>query len=179
MVADKADNTLASHRVYIDDDGTIYDASLNQTNILGNNNKFYRIQLLEPKVRGKFKTWTRWGRVGERGQSKLISGGSFQDAFRDFNKKFKDKTGHTWDDRHEPPKSGKYTFVERSYEQDASSDDDKLPGAGPRLGSKQSTSSGNPPSLLHLPVQQLMQLIFNVRRLLHESAQLIGTTEIL
>lgn len=29
-------------KVYIDDDGIIFDASLNQTNIGGNNNKVYR-----------------------------------------------------------------------------------------------------------------------------------------
>lgn len=37
---------LTGHHVYIDpDQGLIYDASLNQTNASGNNNKFYRIQV--------------------------------------------------------------------------------------------------------------------------------------
>jgi len=36
---------LASYRVYIADDGLIYDAALNQTNAGGNNNKFYRVQV--------------------------------------------------------------------------------------------------------------------------------------
>ena len=36
---------LASYRVYIADDGLIYDAALNQTNAGHNNNKFYRIQV--------------------------------------------------------------------------------------------------------------------------------------
>lgn len=34
-----------THQVYIGPDGTIYDASLNQTNSSNNNNKFYRIQV--------------------------------------------------------------------------------------------------------------------------------------
>lgn len=34
-----------THRVYIGPDGTIYDASLNQTNSSNNNNKFYRVQV--------------------------------------------------------------------------------------------------------------------------------------
>lgn len=40
----------------------IYDATLNQTNIGGdsNNNKFYRIQVLQSG--NDFKTWNRWGR---------------------------------------------------------------------------------------------------------------------
>jgi poly [ADP-ribose] polymerase len=36
---------LASYQVYIDDDGTIWDASLNQTNAGQNNNKFYKVQV--------------------------------------------------------------------------------------------------------------------------------------
>lgn len=36
---------LTNCEVYIDDDGMIYDASLNQTNASNNNNKFYRIQV--------------------------------------------------------------------------------------------------------------------------------------
>jgi poly [ADP-ribose] polymerase len=37
--------TLPSYQVYIDDDGTIWDASLNQTNSSNNNNKFYKVQV--------------------------------------------------------------------------------------------------------------------------------------
>lgn len=36
---------LSSYRVYIDSDGTIWDASLNQTNASANNNKFYKVQV--------------------------------------------------------------------------------------------------------------------------------------
>ena len=36
---------LTQYHVYIDSDSLIYDASLNQTNASGNNNKFYRIQV--------------------------------------------------------------------------------------------------------------------------------------
>ncbi len=38
---------LAGYRVYIDQDGVIYDANLNQTNASANNNKFYRIQVCD------------------------------------------------------------------------------------------------------------------------------------
>jgi poly [ADP-ribose] polymerase len=37
-----------SYEVYIDDDGTIMDASLNQTNASANNNKFYKVQVYHP-----------------------------------------------------------------------------------------------------------------------------------
>ncbi len=36
--------------VYIDDDGLIWDASLNQTNATANNNKFYKVQVRVPKL---------------------------------------------------------------------------------------------------------------------------------
>lgn len=96
------------------------------------------------------------------GQNKLLPADSFDGAYREFSKKFKDKTGHTWDNRHEPSKANKYTFVERSYEPDSSSDDEeKLERAGSRRGSRQSIASDGALSKLELPVQQLMQLIFN------------------
>lgn len=55
-----------AYRVYIDEDDTIYDAALNQTDSGNNANRFYRIQLLTSSS-GNYQTWTRWGRVGEHG----------------------------------------------------------------------------------------------------------------
>lgn len=40
-----ASSLYPHHSVYINDDGVIYDASLNQTNASNNNNKFYRVQV--------------------------------------------------------------------------------------------------------------------------------------
>lgn len=148
--------------MYIDDDGTIYDATLNQTHAGNNNNKFYRIQLLASG--NDHFTWTRWGRVGECGQFKILGTGSFQSALQEFEKKFRDKTGYVWKDRQLPPKSGKYTFIERSYEDSSNEEDDELPGAGKRRVSKESlesVESTTPESKLPGPVQRLVQLIFN------------------
>ncbi|KAL9625663.1 MAG: hypothetical protein Q9204_007783, partial [Flavoplaca sp. TL-2023a] len=44
---------------------------------------------------------------------------SIEPALKEFDKKFKDKSGHKWEDRGEPAKKGKYTFIERSYEDDS------------------------------------------------------------
>ena len=113
---------LPSYEVYIDNDGLIWDASLNQTNASANNNKFYKVQVIllvdfvTPTNRGQllrnpngadFKTWTRWGRVGERGQSKVLGSGSLSDAMDSFEGKFKDKSGLKWEDRGKDPKNGK------------------------------------------------------------------------
>src|ERR1700754_3480587 len=69
---DEAFSECSGAEVVISDDGTIYDASMNQTNVGDNNNKFYFLQLLKCKNCGQFYTHTRWGRVGEFGQSKTI-----------------------------------------------------------------------------------------------------------
>ncbi|KAI9772671.1 MAG: hypothetical protein M1840_000266 [Geoglossum simile] len=151
-----------SHRVYIGSDGTIYDAALNQTNVSNNNNKFYRIQLLAPTSgSGDYCTWTRWGRVGERGQTALLRNGSLESAIKVFDNKFKDKSGHLWVDRLDPPKPKKYTFIEKNYEE---SDDEG--GAGGASNSKSLVKAEKEKmpevkSALAQPVQRLMQLIFN------------------
>ncbi|KAM8916475.1 protein mono-ADP-ribosyltransferase PARP3 [Spinachia spinachia] len=95
-----------------------YGCMLNQTNIGNNNNKFYVIQVI--KDQSCYYTWTRWGRVGERGQSKLNTFNESEEAVKDFEKKFKDKTKNNWSDRSNfVPHPGKYTLIEVDGEQDA------------------------------------------------------------
>jgi len=151
----------AAWHVFVDpDSGIIYDASLNQTNASNNNNKFYRVQLLESSGASKrYQTWTRWGRVGEHGQSAMLGDGSIEDAFVNFEKKFKDKSGLKWDDRREKPKSKKYVFVERSY----LADDDEPPAqSGASPDDDDDGPRYTPPKCtLEPPIQSLMELIFN------------------
>lgn len=137
-------------QVYVSDDGTIYDASLNQTNVGDNNNKFYFLQLLFCRKCGSFFTHTRWGRVGEFGQSKTVGPTDEDKAMTEFDKKFESKTGLSWDDRYEEPLGGKkYTYIEKAYEDDE--DDQK--------SSKQDKNA--PKSKLPLATQRLIELIFN------------------
>lgn len=140
----------------MDDNGTIFDASLNQTNIGDNNNKFYFLQLLKGLDGKTYYTHTRWGRVGEPGQSKTMGPESFQKALKDFEKKFKDKSGLDWDNRYDEPtsKSKKYTFVEKSYEGD---DDGANDGANDESNDKITNIRSNLP----IATQRLMELIFN------------------
>lgn len=74
-----------------------------------NANKFYRIQLLVGP-NNHCQTWTRWGRVDERGQSKILGSGTLDDAMREFRSKFKSKSGLTWEDRIASPKHKKYVL---------------------------------------------------------------------
>ncbi|KAG8163407.1 hypothetical protein KVR01_006704 [Diaporthe batatas] len=149
--------SLIGYGVHIDDDSVIWDASLNQTNAGANNNKFYRIQVLVSA--GDAKTWTRWGRVGERGANKVLGGGSLQDAKKQFEKKFRDKTGLLWANRMDDPLPGKYVFLEKSYQPDSDSEED---GTEPSDGTKL-PQAGPPPCTLEPAVQDLMKLIFNER----------------
>lgn len=62
--------------------------------------------------------------MGEAGKGATLGNGSRDDALVEFGKKFKDKTGHTWEVRKSDPKPKKYVFVERSYAPD--DEDDSL-----------------------------------------------------
>lgn len=87
---------------------------LNQTNVGANNNKYYKIQVLQSG--STYFCWTHWGRVGATGQFKLDPCGTSQAAAEaNFKSKFRQKssvpyeakTTHDW-----TPKVGKYTLVE-------------------------------------------------------------------
>lgn len=113
-------NTLtSSFSVANDDDDEWADIVLNQCNITGykNNNKYYRLQLLEGLGAGKFYVWMKWGRVGEapKASAKDLKGPfSTKDAaFKVFVKKFKAKTGNEWGPHADfVPKKKKYTRIQ-------------------------------------------------------------------
>lgn len=145
----------------------IYDAALNQTNAGVNNNKFYRVQILASGV-GDYRTWTRWGRVGESGKGATLGDGSLEVAMVSFEKKFKEKAGVTWSNRFDAPKGnrqkGYYTFIERRYEDDSDDDAEDLPVASSSGASKNGGTVSpvkRADSALPKSVQRLMELIFN------------------
>ena len=145
----------------------IYDAALNQTNAGGNNNKFYRVQILVSGI-GDFRTWTRWGRVGEIGKGTTLGDGSLQAAMATFEKKFKEKAGVNWSNRFDAPKGnrqkGYYLFVERKYEDDSHDDAEDLPITS-NTETSNNGAAANPvnrvDSTLPISVQRLIELIFN------------------
>lgn len=67
------------------------DVMLNQTNIGANNNKFYRMQVLR-EGSSEHWLWTRWGRVGDKGQTQLQGPFDADTGLREFKKKF--RSGH-------------------------------------------------------------------------------------
>ena len=143
-------------KVYIDSAGLIWDATLNQTVAAHNANKFYRVQLLVG-AGSKYYTWTRWGRVGEHGQSACLGDGGLTDAMRQYEKKFKDKSGLKWENRLDTPRNGKYTFLERNYEED-DEDEDPVKKEKPI---EEEEAKPPPESALSKGLQDLMAFIFN------------------
>jgi poly [ADP-ribose] polymerase len=90
----------------------------------------------------------------------VLGSGSLGDALKNFEKKFKDKSGLNWADRGEKPKAGKYVFVERSYDPDSEDEGDEQDTVKP--GAEREREDYEPPKCtLEPPVQSLMELIFN------------------
>lgn len=130
---------------------------------MNNNNKFYFIQLLEPNNQsGKYVTWTRWGRVGENGQSADFSGLDLKKAKSTFESKFKAKSGLAWGNRFDNAVSGKYMFLERDYEADSDGEkEDKPKKEFKEEEADDDPEVETPKSVLPFEVQQVVGLIFN------------------
>lgn len=158
-----------TYTVYVDDNGLAWDATLNQSNSNANNNKFYKMQLLVDH-KGFYWCWTRWGRVGEIGQSMMLGDSDFKTAMAAFEKKFKDKNGNKWENRDGPAKSGKYVFIEINYAESEDEDEaeeepqkKKVAVEGEEDEEEDDIDDIPVQSTLDKPVQELMKLIFDLK----------------
>ncbi|KAJ8326010.1 hypothetical protein QVD99_004165 [Batrachochytrium dendrobatidis] len=139
----------------VEDGDEIYDAMLSQTNISENNNKFYIIQILKDDSVNQYFCWKRWGRVGVTGQSNLTTHATFDQAFREFCRKFREKTQNDWKDKTNFVKyPGKYFLIERDF--GCEDEDEKETSAA------DSVQTPIPESKLHPSVKELMELCFNM-----------------
>lgn len=80
-----------SYRVFQEGSKT-YAATLNQSNLGANNNKFYIVQVLQHETTGNLHCWNRWGRVGVPGQNALMGPFPKDQAIKAYIKKVHDKT---------------------------------------------------------------------------------------
>ncbi|XP_050048270.1 poly [ADP-ribose] polymerase 2-like [Dermacentor andersoni] len=79
------------------DCGVFYNVVLNQSCLQMNRNKFYNMQLVEDVYNDYYYVWFRWGRVGEKGASKLVCcENDILKAKLLFEEKFHLKTGNEW-----------------------------------------------------------------------------------
>lgn len=120
----------------------VWTATLNQTDVKNNANKYYIIQLLQSDTAAnQFYVWNRWGRVGYPGQNALR--GPFSNlemATSEFNKKLIDKT------------RGGYVELEIVYEEE----EKKQPDVHQSVPTEPATSP------LDRRVQDLVRLIFDL-----------------
>jgi poly [ADP-ribose] polymerase 2/3/4 len=97
----------ASGYEVVSDSAKTYATTLNQSNVMANNNKFYILQVLKHStVPNNYMFFTRWGRVGVPGQQAPIICSSEGMAIQWYNKKLREKM------------SGGYREVEMNYEAD-------------------------------------------------------------
>lgn len=88
--------------------GKVYSATLNQSNISNNNNKFYNIQILQSDSNGGSNyLFTRWGRVGTRGQQSNVGPMPIQRAINLYKQKY-----------HEKHVNGNYRELDMNYGDD-------------------------------------------------------------
>jgi predicted DNA-binding WGR domain protein len=95
-------------------DGTVFDAELNQQDRSKNMDKYYVLQVLQSGE----SCWlfTHWGRTGAAGQINAQEFHSIDKAIDAFCKTFKQKTSCAWDDRALFVRTpGKYHWLQRSY----------------------------------------------------------------
>eukprot|EP00998_Keelungia_sp_KM082_P010640 NODE_683_length_1712_cov_71.218297_g673_i0.p1 GENE.NODE_683_length_1712_cov_71.218297_g673_i0~~NODE_683_length_1712_cov_71.218297_g673_i0.p1 ORF type:complete len:282 (-),score=68.37 NODE_683_length_1712_cov_71.218297_g673_i0:867-1637(-) len=142
----------------------VYQATLNQTNVGSNNNKFYIIQLFESNAGGQYWVWNRWARVGDVGQSKLEPCGSnLAKAKSAFTKKFSDKTKNKWENRAKFVKyDGKYQYMEMDYGDDADDGEDDAPAKQAKF----------PDSKLDNRILKLVTLISDTKMMTNMMAEL-------
>ncbi|KAI0089798.1 poly polymerase catalytic domain-containing protein [Irpex rosettiformis] len=152
---------VSTHQVYADSAG-VWDAMLNQTDVGKNANKFYVIQVLHPIGSPSLCTlFTRWGRVGENGQQQQRGPYPPALAVSEFKKQFKNKAATDWDKRHNMvAKKGKYTWIERSFE-DEEEEDSK--GESSKGKEKEEKEEPIPPSKLGAELQELCRIIFSTK----------------
>lgn len=80
--------TKASQSKVVEKDGVVYAATLNQSNVTQNNNKFYIMQVLQVDP-NNYTFFCRWGRVGVVGQTSEMNSSDLNAAIRAYESKIK------------------------------------------------------------------------------------------
>ncbi|RNF04334.1 putative poly(ADP-ribose) polymerase [Trypanosoma rangeli] len=149
--------------------GEVYQCTLNQTHVSANKNKYFILQLLQDDHGSKCHVFTRWGRVGYRGQSNTEEFFDAAHAMRVFHAKFASKTGNSWSNRaHFSKVEGRYELMDIDY------------GAAAEEEQKQETMerNGEPvASVLPTELQDLMKLIGSESQMMYVMREFEINTE--
>ena len=128
--------------------------------------RFYILQLIHPREDPSNVTlFTRWGRVGETGQSQSRGPFPADKAVAEFTKQFKAKAAWEFSKRAtQTPKPNKYTWIERYYEDEGASTSSpkRAKREDPRAVVKAEPEEETiPDSKFPEEVQKLVEFIFN------------------
>lgn len=119
LIDDNCPERIKKNFHVMEHNGDLMCCTLNQTNIQDNSNKFYIMQLLKNDKSGGYSMFCRGGRVGYVGSSYCDLYIYLDDALSDFNKRFEDKTGNTWENRFKSnihdTKENKYEFIQMKH----------------------------------------------------------------
>ncbi|XP_067140597.1 poly [ADP-ribose] polymerase 2-like isoform X2 [Centruroides vittatus] len=148
---------LENVHVYCED-GEVFNAMLNQTNVQNNNNKYYLLQLLKRNSNEEYFAWFRWGRVGKKGQSSLQSFESDLDKAKAcFEEKFLSKTKNKWENRNDFVKySGKYDLLQMDYNETNLDSKSEVSNESKKIDDVSESE-------LKKELQDLMNLIFDLK----------------
>lgn len=127
---------------------SLYTTVLSYTDIKKNKNSFYKMQVLESDAGKNYWLFRSWGRIGTNvGDKKVESFFSANEACKEFERLYEDKTGNYWGTEFfkEP---GKYTLVEIEYD-----DED----THKKMLEKEKIKSKLPKS-----VQEVIKMIFDI-----------------
>lgn len=128
-------DTLSEHN------SKYFTATLNYSDVKNNNNKFYLIQLLRQDNTNKYFLFTRWGRVGVPGSQTLANCLSLDQGKQSFLNKYHEKTTKGYDE----------LIIDYSANEEKNE---------PKKNDKKKSKTAK--SCLDQPVQDLMQLIYNI-----------------
>jgi len=126
----------------------MYSIVLGNTNVQDGKNSYYKMQVLKHDKKNKWWFFRSWGRIGTTiGGTKLEEKDDAQDAIRDFEFHFEDKTGNRWKNRKDMKKvPGKMFPLEIDHGETKET----------KLNIEDSKST------LAKPIKELMTLIFDI-----------------
>ncbi len=98
-------------------DGELYAATLNQTDLITNSNKFHVMQLFKNNKKDSYAFFSRGGRVGYVGQWNCELYMELEPALADWDARFHEKTGCSWSNKDNVvPQPGRYDYIAMKYE---------------------------------------------------------------
>lgn len=143
-------------QVATDSAGEPLAATLNQSNVTQNNNKFYILQVLQSvDTPSNYFFWSRWGRVGVEGQNMRMGPTVLPNAVRNYMGKLRDKSV-----------KGDYRVVEMNYEADDKDTKDKKDGKSEetvKQDKEKNEKKDYEDSKLPTSVKDLIRLIFDMK----------------